>query len=116
MSEEGDEPMEGRQENLSKLPPDATENLTKEPAVDICTRGTISFGDLLKKDPVENASQECLSRSLPEATKDVAKDELANEPATVKSCSIATSSRKLLIKKDPAIEVTAEKPRFHVAD
>ena len=61
-------------------------------------------------------SQECLSRSLPEATEDVAKDELANEPATVKSCSIATSSRKLLIKKDPAIEVTAEKPRFHVAD
>jgi hypothetical protein len=116
MSEEGDEPMEGRQENPSKLPHDATENLTKEPAVDICTRGTTSFGDPLKKDPVENASQECLSRSLPEATEDVAKDDLANEPATEKSCSIATSSRKLLMKKDLAIEVTAEKPRFHVAN
>ena len=61
-------------------------------------------------------SQECLSRSLPEATEDVAKDDLANKPSTVKSCSIATVNRELIIKKDPAIEVTAEKPRFHVAD
>ena len=61
--------------------------------------------DPLKKDPVENAGQESLSRSLPEATKNVANDELTNEPA-VKSCSIVTASRELLIKKDPATEVT----------
>ena len=73
ISEEGDEPMEGRQENLSKLPSDNTENLTKKPAVDICTRVTTSFGDPLKKDPVENGSQECLSRSLSKATEEVAK-------------------------------------------
>ena len=59
-NEEGEEPM---QERLSKLPPDAAENLAKE-------------------------------------------------PATVKSCSIVTASRELLIKEDSATEATAEKPRF----
>ena len=58
---------------------EATENLTTEPAVDICTRGTTSFDDPLKKDPVENAGQESLSRALPEATKNVAEDALAND-------------------------------------
>ena len=93
-----EEPMEDMQENLSQLPPDATENLTKEPVVEVCTRATTSSNIPFKKNPVENAGQESMTRSLPEATENGANDELANEPTTVKSCSIVTASRELLIK------------------
>ena len=76
----------------------ANEVTSDEPVVEICTRGTTSFDDPFKKIPVDNGGQESLSRPLPEATENVANDELANEPATVKSCSIVTASRELLIK------------------
>ena len=65
---------------------------------------------------MENAGQESLSRPQPKATKNVAEDELANEPAAVKSCLMVTAIGELLIKKNPAIEVTADKPMFHVPD
>jgi hypothetical protein len=54
----------------SKLPPNATEDITenevtKEPVVDICTRGTTTFGDPLMKDPVERVGQESWTEMNP---------------------------------------------------
>ena len=58
---------------------------------------------------VKNADTEWVSKNVTE-------DKLANEPAAVKSCLMVTAIGELLIKKNPAIEVTADKPMFHVPD
>ena len=59
-----EEPMEEIQENLSKLPPNAKENLADKPAVKICTRDTASSNMPFKKDPLESECQEHWSKPL----------------------------------------------------
>ena len=75
-----EEPMEKIQENLSKLPPDAKENLADKPAVEICTRDTASPNMPIKKDPVERVGQESWRKPLPNEPGDgtvLANEELA---------------------------------------
>ena len=82
--EERDEPMEEMQESLSKLSPDAKENLADNSVVEICTRDTGSLKMPLKKNPVESVGQECWTKPLPTEPDNGAV--LANEdPAPQKS-------------------------------
>ena len=62
---ESKEPIEEMQESLSKLPPDAKENLADKPAVEICTRDTASSNMPLKKHLVERIGQEHWSKPQP---------------------------------------------------
>ena len=76
------------QESLSKLPPDAKENLTDRPAVEICTRDTASSNIPLKKNPVERIGQEHWSKPLlnePDDGAVVNNEELARQKLSVSS-------------------------------
>jgi hypothetical protein len=75
------------QESLSKLPPDAKENLADKAAVEICTRDTASSNMPIKMNPMERIGQEHWSKPLlnkPDDGAVVANEELARQKLSVK--------------------------------
>jgi hypothetical protein len=105
--EESGEPLEGvTQESLSKLPPDATENLSNEPIVEICTRDTASIGVPIKKNPMEDVAQESLSKPLPNEPENFANDKRARQKLKSSSESGSKQLDKFYI---PEVKTCGEK-------
>ena len=100
------------QESLSRALPEATENVP-EYGEDHSLK-TVQRANLHVKIKRLLVTSEISEEEAGTSTS--AEDERANEPAAVKSCLMVTAIGELLIKKNPAIEVTADKPMFHVPD